>query len=90
MKPVLFHSINLPQQEGLEEKSGWRTMRWTRVFFLQVMTYTRVQLLYKMCRAVRWANARVELEWEEMEEVGESSVGIKLWGGRLFAVIAEV
>lgn len=43
-----------------------------------------------MCRAVRWANARVELEWEEMEEVGESSVGIKLWGGRLFAVIAEV
>lgn len=88
MKPVLFHSINLPQQEGLEEKSGWRTMRWTRVFFYK--WWLRVQLLYKMCRAVRWANARVELEWEEMEEVGESSVGIKLWGGRLFAVIAEV
>lgn len=33
MKPVLFHSINLPQQEGLEEKSGWRTMRWTREYF---------------------------------------------------------
>lgn len=90
MKPVLFHSINLPQQEGTGGKKWLAYDALNSSIFLQVMTYTRVQLLYKMCRAVRWANARVELEWEEMEEVGESSVGIKLWGGRLFAVIAEV
>lgn len=67
MKPVLFHSINLPQQEEREKKSVWLMIQWTQVFLYK---WRLIQEFSCSIRCPRRADARVRLNGRKRRRPG--------------------